>query len=257
MTVRALVVSIHDVSPLTREATARILADLAGIGIPVTSLLVVPDHHRRGNITADPAFRAWLREVTAAGHEPVLHGYYHQRAQRTHESPLTRFFTRHYTAGEGEFFDISADAATPLLTRGRDELTQAAGRAPTGFIAPAWLLSPEGEAAARTLGFTYTTRLKSIIHLPTGRTLNSQSLCWSVRSQWRRTVSIAWNNLLFRALRANPVMRLSIHPPDIAHPAIWHQILALATIALREDHQPLTYAALTSELFPRTSPTTR
>jgi predicted deacetylase len=240
MTHRSLVVSIHDVSPFTRDSVTSILGTLARAGVPHTSLLVIPDHHHRGNITADPAFTGWLRDLVAAGHEPVLHGYTHQRQPRPRESARTRFFTRHYTAGEGEFFDISFENARALLLRGRDDLAQCSGRLPAGFIPPAWLLSAPAEDAARDLGFTYTTRLQSVTHLPTRRVHHSQSLCWSVRAPWRRTVSLAWNHLLSHSLRPSPLLRLSIHPPDFAHPAIARQIQNLAAQAL-EDRSPATY----------------
>jgi predicted deacetylase len=240
MSARALVVSVHDVSPLTRDAVTDILAELARAGIGRVSLLVIPDHHRRGNITADAGFGAWLRGLVAAGHEAVLHGYTHLRERRTGETAGTRFITRFYTAGEGEFFDISLDNARGLLARGREEIAQCAGVTPAGFVAPAWLLSAEGEAAARELSFAYTTRLKSVTDLATGRIRYSQSLCWSVRGRWRRVVSLAWNHVLFEALRPNPLLRLSIHPPDLAHPAIWRQIQLLAGRAL-EDREPITY----------------
>ena len=237
---KSMVVSIHDVSPLTREAVTAILAGLARLGVRRTSLLVVPDHHHRGNITADPAFGSWLRDQVAAGHEAALHGYFHQRERRPGESARTRFFTRLYTAGEGEFFDIAFDAARDLLARGRDDLARCAGVAPSGFIAPAWLLSAEGEAAARELGFAFTTRLKSISDLPCRRVHQTQSLCWSVRSAWRRVVSLRWNRFLFQTLRPNPLLRLSIHPPDLSYPAIWRQIQHLATRAL-QDREPIGY----------------
>jgi len=240
MSARALVVSIHDVSPLTRESVSRILADLAGAGIGRVSLLVVPDHHHRGNITADADFGSWLRDLVVAGHEAALHGYLHQRERRAHESARTRFFTRLYTAGEGEFFDIGYDDARKILARGRDELAQVAGVQPVGFIAPAWLLSAHGERAARDLGFAYTTRLKAISDLATGRVHDSQSLCWSVRGRWRRVVSVGWNHTLFQRLRPNPLLRLSIHPPDIGYPEIWRQILSLARQA-GADREAMAY----------------
>jgi len=240
MSMRSLVVSIHDVSPLTRYSVASILSDLSRAGIRRVSLLVVPDHHHRGNIAADPSFGFWLRDLVAAGHEPVLHGYAHQRERRPQESASTRFFTRCYTAGEGEFFDIAFNDARGLLTRGREALARCAGVQPSGFIAPAWLLSPGGEEAARNLGFEYTTRLKTISDLAARRVLHSQSLCWSVRSPLRRVVSLAWNRLLFRTLRPNRLLRLSIHPPDLGHAAIWRQIQLLAAQAL-EDREPMSY----------------
>ncbi|MEX1111537.1 MAG: DUF2334 domain-containing protein, partial [Chthoniobacterales bacterium] len=84
---RALAVSVHDVSPLSREASDRMLADLAGAGVGATSLLVVPDHHHRADINRDPSFLAWLRDKQSAGHEIVLHGFYHLRAPRGGATP--------------------------------------------------------------------------------------------------------------------------------------------------------------------------
>jgi len=235
-----LVVSIHDVSPITREPVTYMVAALARIGVRRVSLLVVPDHHHHGNIAADPDFGRWLRDLVAAGHEPVLHGYYHQRSRQARESLRVRLFTRFYTAGEGEFFDIPLREAHELLERGRDELAQCAGQVPTGFIAPAWLFSTPGEAAARDLGFTYTTRLKSVSSLAAHRTHHSQSLCWSIRSRWRRLMSLGWNPFLFQSLHSNPLMRISLHPPDLVHPRIWRQIQHLCTHAL-ETRKAATY----------------
>src|SRR5665213_158338 len=96
----SLVLSIHDVSTVTWKRVGRMLQDLAEVGIPVTSLLVIPDHHRKGRIDADPEFSSWLKEVVAQGHEAVLHGYYHLRPEKNGENLATRLITRSYTAGE-------------------------------------------------------------------------------------------------------------------------------------------------------------
>jgi predicted deacetylase len=240
MTTPSLVVSIHDVSPLTQDRVAAILTALAEAGVTRTSLLVVPDHHHRAPIAADAPFSNWLRAQIAAGHEAVLHGFYHQRTRTPQESATTRFFTRIYTADEGEFYDIPLTDARTLLAQGRDALTECAGVTPTGFIAPAWLLSAAGEQAARELGFTYTTRLKTVADLTAQSVLESQSLCWSVRSRWRRAASLGWNPLLAARLGSNPLLRISIHPPDITHPSIWYQILCLTKRATK-TRVPLTY----------------
>lgn len=236
-----LVVSIHDVSPQTRDAVAALLADLQSLGLERTSLLVIPDHHHRGNITADAGFCDWLRDQVANGHEPVLHGYFHRRERLAREGAFTRAMTRFYTADEGEFFDIALEPARAALLRGREELTECAGRPPSGFIAPAWLLSPAGETAARELGFVYTARLRTVNRLHGGARWESQSLCWSVRSLWRRQISLAWNARLARSLRAHPLLRISLHPPDFAYPAIWRQVRSLVSRALAE-RRAMTYA---------------
>ncbi len=241
MSGRALVVSLHDVSPQTRAECAEILAELAGLGVEKCSLLVIPDHHRRGHFLADAECAAWLRAQAAAGHELVMHGYHHQRARRAGESVSAKLTTRFYTADEGEFFDLDRAAARALVEKARADFRQL-GVEPAGFIAPAWLLSAEAEAALRELGCAYTTRLGSVADLESGRVFQSQSLVWSVRSTWRRQVSRAWNALLFRRLAANPLLRISIHPVDLRHAQIWRQIRNLITRALAE-REPLTYHA--------------
>jgi len=225
----ALVVSIHDVSPLTRPAVEGILEDLAGISVAAASLLVIPDHHHRAPLSEDPACGEWLRQKESQGHEIVLHGFFHRRPPQGGWS--TRLVTEHYTAGEGEFYDLSEAEAAQRLEKGRATLASA-GLSATGFIAPAWLLGPEAERAVRQAGFAYTTRLAHFKDLATGRLTPSQSLVWSVRSGWRRQVSLWWNASLARRLAPNPLFRVGIHPPDWEYPAVRRQVLQLTGAAL-------------------------
>jgi predicted deacetylase len=203
------------------------LADLAAVGVGVTSLLVVPDHHHKADIDKDPAFLAWLREKQAAGHEIVLHGFYHRRVPREGDGAGKRLVTEHYTAGEGEFYDLGYEEARERMEDGREMLT-GAGLDMVGFIAPAWLLGEEAELAARNLGFAYTTRLGGVLDLRSGEWTRSQSLVYSPRSAWRRSVSLAWNAFLAARLRKNPLARLGLHPPDWNYDAIKTQALRLA-----------------------------
>jgi hypothetical protein len=47
---KSLVVSLHDVSPLTQTLCEEILAQLQQLGITQTSLLIIPNHHQRAPI---------------------------------------------------------------------------------------------------------------------------------------------------------------------------------------------------------------
>lgn len=235
----ALVVSIHDVSPQTRASCDAILKDLAALGLKECSLLVVPDHHGAGNFLEDAKFCAWLQEQHAAGHEIVIHGYYHLRSRRTSEGLRTIFATRVYTADEGEFYDLDAATTKKLVLRAREEFEQL-GLKPDGFIAPAWLLSDEAAVALRELGCEYTTLLGEVRDLRNAKSYSSQSLVWSVRSGWRRWVSIAWNAVLYRTLTSNPLMRISIHPVDLQYTPIWRQIRHLVALAMK-DRATFTY----------------
>jgi len=221
-----LIVSVHDVVPSTKPIADKIISELTRKGIRHCSLLVVPDYHRQGASMKDRQFVSWLRDLEAAGHEIVIHGYFHERPPRAQENLLARFVTQIYTQGEGEFYDLGYDEAFRRIKTARDEFF-ASGLKPRGFVAPAWLLSSEAERAARDAEMEYTTRLRTLRDLRSGETFPARSLVYSVRNSWRRAVSLAWNAALGRALGSKPLVRLTIHPPDFSHPAIWRQIVDL------------------------------
>ena len=218
-----LVVSIHDVAPSTQATVDKIISELAQKGVRHCSLLVVPDYHHQGASMKDPQFVSWLRNLEADGNEIVIHGYFHERPAHAHESFLEKLVTRFYTQGEGEFYDLGYEEAFRRIKTARDEFL-AAGLKPRGFVAPAWLLGREGERAARDAEMEYTTRLGTILDLRTGEIFAARSLVYSVHNSWRRGVSLGWNAMLSRVLKDKPLLRLSVHPPDFSHPAIWRQI---------------------------------
>jgi predicted deacetylase len=224
---RWCVASLHDVAPQTQAQSSEILEELKTAGIPVTSLLVVPDYHHRGKAIENPHFVSWVRELEEAGHEVVIHGYFHERPRRNGEGFREKILTRFYTSDEAEFFDLDYDEALLRITMARDEF-RSAKLSPIGFIAPAWLLNREGEDAAREAGMQYTTRLGNVTDLLTGETQAARSLVYSTRASWRQTASLAWNAALVRGAEMRELIRLSIHPADFATPKIRSQILTLA-----------------------------
>ncbi len=235
----ALVVSVHDVSPLTEAACDQMLAELVGVGVSRASLLVIPDHHGRAPVVRAPGFQRWLSRKVSEGHEPVLHGYRHLRTRRVGENARTRWITRVYTAGEGEFYDVTEGEAAALLSQGRRDLSFLS-RTPAGFIAPAWLLGPEARRAVTAGGFRYTTTVNGVDRLPDEARTPSRSLVWSTRSLWRRAASRLWNAGLHERLRREPLLRIGLHPPDVCHAAVWDQALGIVRAAVR-DREVMTY----------------
>ena len=225
-TTDSIVFSVHDVAPHSRDVTEKIIIELAHRGVSTCSLLVVPDYRHQGLATKDRQFVSWLRDLQSAGYEIVIHGYFHERPRHANETIRDKFFTRLYTADEGEFYDLDYDEALRRITAARDEF-RASGLKPRGFVAPAWLLGAEAERAARDAELEYTTRLRTLHDLRSGEEFPVRSIGYSVRSRWRRAISRAWNATLFRLLKGNPLLRISIHPPDYSHPAIWRQIVDL------------------------------
>ncbi len=216
------------------------IRDLAEAGVPTTSLLVIPDHHHRGNIGNDPGFAAWLRDAVEGGHEAVLHGFHHLRPSGKGEGIITRLITRSYTAGEGEFYDLSKEKAAELLREGRKAL-KACGITPTGFIAPAWLLGKEAAIGVAEEGFDYTTRIAEIIDLKDHSKFSARSMVYSVRAAWRRGLSLLWNEGLFHLLHDAPLLRVGLHPPDWSHPAIRSHAMSCLRMATRE-REVMTYS---------------
>jgi predicted deacetylase len=235
----SLVVSVHDVAPVSQSRVEEIVAELAHHGVSVCSLLVVPNYHHRGCFKEDPAFVRWLQDLEAKGHEIVIHGYFHERPRQDGDRLSEKFFTQLYTKGEGEFYDLDYDEAFRRITRAREEFA-AAGLTPRGFIAPAWLLSTAAERAAADAEMEYTTRLTGVRDLRSRENFRARTLVYSVRSGWRRTASLAWNTALARHLAGADLARISLHPPDPDHLEIWRQILRL-TDRLIENRRATTY----------------
>jgi predicted deacetylase len=221
-----LVVSVHDVAPSTQVTVDKVISEFTRRGIRVLSLLVVPDYHHQGAAMKNQPFVSWLRDLESQGHEIVIHGYFHERPPRPGETMRDKFVTQVYTQNEGEFYDLGYDEAFRRIKTARDEF-HAAGLKPRGFVAPAWLLGREGELAARDAEMEYTTRLRTVRDLRSGKTFATRSLVYSVQNDWRRATSLIWNAALARFLKMNPLLRLSVHPADYSHPAIWQQIVDL------------------------------
>ena len=242
----SLVVSLHDVSPLTRPIFEPMIVELRELGVGRCSLLVIPDHHRRGHMLADAGFCRWLETLARQGHEIVAHGYCHQRALRPVDTWRQRWMTQVYTTGEGEFYDLSRDEAAELLGRARADFAKLDAPEPMGFIAPAWLLSDPARAAVREAGFRYTTFLTGVETFGVGgRFIPARSLVYSPRNRWRRVCSLVWNAGLARWLEDVPLMRLGLHPPDYQHVNLWRQVRQIIAAALTRRCAE-TYAELVS-----------
>ena len=228
----SVVVSVHDVAPCTQQITSRIISELSAYGVRVCSVLVVPDYHHGGLFAKHREFVTWLRGLELDGHEMVIHGYFHERPPQKKESLRAKLVTGFYTQNEGEFYDLGYEEALRRITTARDEF-RGHGLKPRGFIAPAWLLGPEAEQAVRDAQLEYTTRLRTVCDLRSDSVFPARTLVYSVHKNWRRAVSRSWNAALFRLLKRNPLLRISIHPPDYSHPIIWNQILGFIAATKR------------------------
>src|SRR5438552_14632267 len=118
---RSFVVSVHDVAPCTREASARIIEALKHAGVRTTSLLVVPNYHREGSATEDKNFVSWLRDLEARGYEIVIDGYFHEGPRRAGAGINEKLITQRYTQHEDDVFGLDDVEPFARLTRARED----------------------------------------------------------------------------------------------------------------------------------------
>ena len=174
----ALLVSIHDVSPLTLENSQRAVEVALAAGVPAQALtiLVIPRHEDRISIDEHPTTRAWLSGLAERGAQLVMHGYTHRMAGRRY-SPAGLFWSYGFARGQGELFNCTAAETQRRLTCGRDILDRAGlSAAATGFVPPAWLLSRQARSAVEAAGFRFHESLGGIV--ADGRLLARRLIGW-------------------------------------------------------------------------------
>ena len=228
---RLLCVSLHDVAPATLPACREVLALLDRLRIGPISLLVVPDYHGLGRADRDERFCDFLRARARRGDEIVLHGYFHRDPDAETHSLRDWLERRVYTDREGEFARLDRNVARARLLRGLAVL-RSAGWQPSGFVAPAWLMSPGTCDALQGMPLRYYATRDSLWLLAGERRIHAPSLVVSTRSAWRRALSVPWNlGALARHVDA-PVLRAAMHPTDLRHRSteeLWRRLLDALT----------------------------
>ena len=205
--------------------------------MPLT-LLVVPHYH--GDREVPVEYKRWLATRVARGDELALHGYTHVDEARAPANVADRVRRRVYTAGEGEFAQLTREEAAQRLALGRRWFAEQ-GWAVEGFVAPAWLVSAGTWQALRESDFTYTTTL-SRFHVLNRRSLYAPCVVYSTRSAWRRQCSRAWNAAVTAVFANRPLIRFGFHPADVRYPDVMAHSLKLLRKLLR-DRAPLSKGA--------------
>lgn len=260
----ALCVSIHDVAPATWDECARLAQAVREVAdIPLT-WLVVPQYHRGGG---DPVrMEAGLEHALARGDELALHGFTHLDTAPRGRG-LSEGFLRGTYSREGEFAALPAIEAARRIQQGLDWF-EARGWPVRGFVPPAWLMGQGAWQALRAFDLDYTTTFR-YFHLlhggaglaghgkdAGGSALLSPSLVYAARNRAGRLASPLLADVLALALAQRPLIRLSLHPPDVRHPRLLRH--AQATVErLLATRAALTKAAFARRLLTSTAPSSR
>ena len=235
-----LIETINDVSP-AQASDVRAAWDLcAQLGI-VPALLVVPDWHGHWPLERHGGVVAWLRACAEDGAEILLHGERHDEAglpRRFGDS--VRAWGR--TLREGEFLTLDAGAASERIGRGLRRL-RALGLRPCGFVPPAWLARDVVYSAAAAWGLKVAEDVSAIHLLSRGLRIAAPVMRWSARTVLRVHASILVATLRSLLQRQAAVVRVAIHPPDMASPRVTASIVRTLR-SLRQRHRVVRYCDL-------------
>jgi predicted deacetylase len=212
---RAVCIAIHDVAPATMPACERLFELIAELGAPPATLLVVPDFHHRGRIERDLAFVRAIDRRLANGDEVALHGYYHVDDGPVPHSPFEWLQRRVLTASEGEFSALTQHEAEQRIDAGLAMFERLRWNV-AGFVAPAWLLGDGARAALARTTLQWTSTHGAIESIADARRIAAPSISASARSAWRRWTSRRWLALANTALRTESLVRVALHPADVA-----------------------------------------
>ena len=137
---RRIAVAVHDVEPATFATCCWIRDWLCERGIDRATLLVIPASRLHQFHDERPEMARWLAERRRAGDAVAQHGFQH--VQNRHGPPVRGLVARVSGSGAGEFAGLDREQTGNALEAGWKVMARA-GIAPAGFVAPAYVYTPE------------------------------------------------------------------------------------------------------------------
>jgi predicted deacetylase len=212
----SLLVSLHDVSPLTLgdcEQALRLLGE-AGLGPAQLTVLVIPRHEGGAAIDEHPPTVRFLRALADGGARLVMHGLTHRMSGRA----LTPdgFLRAHvFARGQGELFRAGAADTASRLDEGAGILRRAGlGDAARAFVPPAWLLSAAARAVVDGAGFEFYEVFAGIVQA--GAVRAPRVIGWGSLGALEAGATAAYAWAQCRLPLADT--RLAVHPADMRRP---------------------------------------
>jgi predicted deacetylase len=216
-------VALHDVEPATFERCALIRDWLDDHGVDRVTLLVIParDLHPVGE--RSPEMTSWLAERRRAGDSIAQHGFQHERTRRCGALPGSLLTTP--ARRTGEFVGLDK-AETQRAVNAGWRLLKLAGIEPDGFVAPAYVYTPElrGVLPSRFRWWAGLLGVHSRAQPAGEPRARLLSPVWSMGGEG--ALQRALSPALIRAggMFGGRTLRVDLHPADLQHP---RQMLAL------------------------------
>ena len=210
----SLLVSIHDISPLTLDLSRRAieLAGAAGVPPSALTLLVIPRHEDRAPLDEHYPTRDWVRGLVDAGACLCMHGLTHLMPGQV-RNPWKWALARGFARGQGELLAADTGECAYRLSAAMEIFRRAGLQDDVkGFVPPAWLLSADALEEVKRAGFGFYERFGGIVHrdaIWARRLVGFGSLTWA---EARMTAAYA----LCQSRLAAADTRFAIHPADLA-----------------------------------------
>jgi predicted deacetylase len=235
-----LLVSLHDVSPLTLEdcTHARALLREAGVDGQSLTVLAIPRHEGGVTIDRDPATVRFLRGLADEGATLIMHGLTHRMPGRAW-APADFVRGHVFARGQGELLRATEADAMRALDEGAEIMRRAGLEVATrAFVPPAWLLSRAARDVVERAGFAFYEVFGGIIH--DGRLRAPRVVGWGSLNAVETVATAVYADLQSR-LPARDT-RLAVHPADMRRPSQRRAITRVLT-RLRARLRPRSYAA--------------
>jgi predicted deacetylase len=213
----SLLVSLHDVSPLTLascEEAVGLLGEL-GLSAALLTVLVIPNHEGTSPIDRDQATLRFLGNLADGGARLVMHGLTHRMTGRAW-TPAGMFRAHLFARGQGELHNCDAAETARRLDEGMAILRRAGLEGATrAFVPPAWLLSAAAREVVAARGFDFYEVFGGIVH---GEDRYARRVIgWGSLGPVEAATTALYADL--QSVRAGVDTRLAIHPADMRRPA--------------------------------------
>ena len=123
-----------------------------------------------------------------------------------------------------------------------------AGLQPVGFVPPAWLHGREWLRLLRERRLAFTESSWAVFDVMAGRRRRASAFCWSTRPEWHQPAGALIAAARVRVQARSPLLRVAIHPPDVAAPRIRDSVCRVLDALLARRGAVSYRAALASSL---------